>query len=179
MSEDLEDFIKDNLNELDQVEQPDTEQFWADFQKVKKPAKRFSLWKPITIAASLLLLIGFFAQQSKEVSTDPMAIENLRSIDPQLAEYQAILISTIAEQDSLIQSMNIAPEEYQDIYDQLKELDKVTAKYKEDLKKYGPDRKIIKTLLECSKRRIKLYELLLHEIELKTYYDELDKQQSI
>ena len=179
MNDSFEDFIKDNLRELDQVEQPDTEQFWLEFQKGKKPAKRFGLWKPMAIAASLLFLIGFFAFPSKTVSEDPMALENLRKIDPQLAEYQALLVSALAEQDSLLKTMNIATEEYQDIYDQLKELDQVTAKYREDLKKYGPDRKIIKNLLECSKRRIKLYELLLHEIELKTYYDELDKQQSI
>jgi len=174
MSESLDDFIKDNLSELDRMEEPDAEQFWADFQQGKKP-----VWKPLAVAASLLLLIGFFIFQPTEPSEDPLALENLRNIDPQLAESHAILVSMLAEQDSLIKTMNIAPEEYQDIYDQLKELDKVTAKYKEDLKKYGPDRKIIKSLLECSKRRIKLYELLLHEIELKNYYDELDKKQSI
>ncbi len=180
MNKSLDDFIKSNKEELDKIEQPDIELFWSDFQERKKGSRRqIPRWSVIAIAASLLLLIGTFLFYPKAETEGLMALEDLEINDPILAEYKAVLVSTLVSQDSLIKSLDIAQEEHVEIFEQLKQLDEVVAKYREDLKKYGPNKKIIKNLLFCAKQRIQLYEILLHEIELKNNYDELDKKQSI
>jgi len=180
MSESLDDFIKSNRDELDKVEQPDIEAFWADFQEHKKENRRqIPRWSFVAIAASLLLLIGTFLFYPRTQLEGTMALEELEINDPLLAEYKAVLVSTLVSQDSLIKSLEIAEEEHEDIFEQLKQLDEVVARYRADLQEYGPNKKIVKNLLLCAKQRIQLYEILLHEIELKNNYNELDEKQNI
>ncbi|MFK7806310.1 MAG: hypothetical protein AB8F74_00785 [Saprospiraceae bacterium] len=179
MSDELDDFIRDNQNEFDRIEQPDVEAFWTDFQEAKPKRRLFAKRWSLGIAAAILLLIGMFVlNQNKEIKRN-LVIEDLEIDDPYLSEYKAILVSTLAAQDSLIKSMEISPEDHQEIFEQLEQLDEVVAQYREDLKKYGPSKKIIKNLLFCAKQRIQLYEILLHEIELKNNYEELDKETNI
>ena len=175
MSKELEKFIKANADTFNQVEQPDVEQFWSEFQEGRKPRRSIKRWYGLSIAASILLLLSlFFFHQPEPVEQDIAFIENLEEIDPQLAEYQAMLVSTLALQDSTIQALDIDSTKYEDIYLQLQELDELTQKYREDLKRYGPEKKIIKSLLKCSKQRIRLYELLLYEVELNSYHEKLE-----
>ncbi|MEL6865869.1 MAG: hypothetical protein AAFP19_15695 [Bacteroidota bacterium] len=178
MNKEFDRFIQDHSADFDQVEQPDAEAFWEDFESKHLHRSKGQWIQPVlAIAASMAIaLSAYFLHHQPVAENDPMAIENLYEIDPQLAEYQTLLTTMLAIQDSTIKSLNIDLKDYPDIQKQLKELDELTQKYREDLHQYGPDRKIIKALLQCAKQRVRIYELLLFEIELNNYQDELEYQ---
>ena len=180
MNKKLENFINSNRRAFDQVEQPDALQFWVEFQAKRQASKRLNLWSAIGIAASILLAIGIFTLFDENEKEEPSwVIQNLHQIDPQLADYQAILITAMAVQDSTFESIGIDPATNESFSKQLKELDEITEKYREDLEKYGPNPKVIKSLLRCAKLRIRLYEILLFEIQLDTHYENLEYEEYI
>lgn len=176
MSDNFENYIKNNLDEFDSVESPDVDEFWNEFQDEPGQKKIVRLWPVLVIAASIILLIGLFFFNPNKPTTDTAqwAIQNLKQNDPHLADYQAMLVSTMYQQDSLIKSLNVSPTEHQDIYQSLADLEEMEKEYMADLALDGSNEKIILALFKCAKQRIRLYELILYQLELKDYHEKLE-----
>lgn len=176
MNEELEKFINAHRHELDQVEQVDAETLWEEFNLKRSPLKGRHLW---TVAVFIGLCIVFsviVSMYSHRTQHVDWMVPDLEEHDPDLAQYQALMIQSIEEQEEIIQSLSIDKNEYTDILQSLNQLDDITKQYKLDLDQNGPSPQIIKALLRCTKQRVRLYELLLYKYELKKYQDELNLQ---
>lgn len=175
---DIEGFIEDHLESFDHIEQPDVDLFWQDFVNRKqmpakdKPNRRLGM----TLFFGLLLCGALFFQYDKDQSETQWMITNLEELDPELSKYQMMIQKTLEQQHELLISMDINPKDHRDVYQSLDELDRITIEYKADLKEFGPQPRIIKALLKCAKQRVRLYELILFETELKAYQDELESR---
>ena len=142
--------------------------------------KLIFIWRKWAVAASVLFTISlaaYFLTQPKD--SNVAFVEKLELIDPQLADYQKNLLATLNHQKNLIKSLNIAPTDYQDIFQQLEELESIIQQYQADSNQYGPNRKIIKALLKCAKQKIRLYEILLFEIDLNEHSKQLENEKQI
>ena len=178
MNNDIEEFARKNLESFDQVEQPDVDLFWEDLAKRKelqhkdKPNSRLG----VTLFFGLLLCSSLFFQYTQHQSETQWMITNLEELDPELSKYQSMIQETLEQQEDILKTMDINRNNHSDVYKSLDDLDQITLKYKADLKEFGPQPRIIKALLKCAKQRVRLYELILFEIELKAYEDELESR---
>lgn len=178
MNNDIEEFVQKNLKSFDQVEQPDVDLYWEDLAKRKqiqendKPSRRLGL----TLFFGFLLCGSLFFQYHQDQSETQWMITNLEELDPELSKYQSMIQETLEEQHNILNAMNINRNDHRDVYESLDELDRITKKYKADFEEFGPQPRIIKALLKCAKQRVRLYELILFETELKAYQDELESR---
>ena len=177
MSDHLENKIKDQLAELDSIEKLDIDLMWDDFRRRRtpqNPAKKAFLinarW--YAIAASITLLVSFFIFiQSDKNPNKYLIVSNLDEVDEDLAHYQNSLVLSMDAYASTLKSMNVKLEDFPDIEESLDQVERLAISYQNDLKKYGPDPKIIKAILKCSKQKVELYEILLYQLEIKNYHE--------
>ena len=172
MSRKLEEFVRANLDCFDEVEAPDVDLFWLSFKQNKAASGWASAWWKLAIAASVAVIIGVMCTWIiSNRDANIMTVSNLHRIDPNLAEYHKSLNVSIANYNRLIETIRIDPETLEEFNSKLNEVESITQKYQIDLETYGPDPNVIKSLLKCSKQKVRLYEILLYEIQLKTYHE--------
>ena len=172
----VEDYIKSNRDAFKHIEPLDTDLMWSEFEnrRNEKKNKVIQLWnvKWTSIAASLALLISaytcfhHFSSQS-----DSFVINDLENIDHSLVGYQESMLSSLETYDESLQNMGVEWNDYPDVLESLDQLERLAESYQRDLKKYGPQPKILKSILKCTKQKIRIYEILINQIELKRYHE--------
>lgn len=160
----LEKYIKENREFLD-VEKPNKELLWENISKQltsKKRKKHFQKWK---IAAVVIVVIGFsfLAYQNLSIRNNQNLI--LRKIDPALAKEEAKFQKQIEIYYQVLQKTNYDKNTLPTSIKNVEYIDDLIKKYLEDLQKYGPNSKLLKSLMDLYQKKIMLLNRMLEEIE--------------
>jgi len=137
----------------------------------KKPVKRLIPWKPLAIAASLLVIFALAVP-----FINPGAAQaDLASISPEFAQTQHFFTSTIKQELGTLK-LEKSPETIiliEDALEQMEVLEKDYEKLKKDLVKSGKDDRVIHAMISNFQNRIDLLQHVLEQIDqLKTLKQE-------
>ncbi len=126
--------------------------------------KRRSLWKPLSIAASIILIcalgIGF-------LKSSPSLEEQVAEISPEVSQTQFYFASLVEEQVKQLESKS-SPETKQLIDDTLVQLQKLETNYsklEQDLLNGGNSKLILSAMITNFQTRIDLLEEVMNKIE--------------
>jgi len=132
-------------------------------------------WKPLSIAASVLVLIGV---GFSVFNTSPSIDEQVAEISPEVSQTEFYFASLIEEQVKVLESES-TPETKKIIEDTMVQLKKLEANYnllEQDLIKGGNSKLILSAMITNFQTRIDLLQNVLNQIEniknLKKYNDE-------
>ncbi len=175
MSDDrLKKFIQQHKADFEQVEKPDLNRLWSDFNKGQKT--KVIHWQFWSIAASVAILltvsaglIGYYLG-----GTSQPTLAQILAEDDQTAEQYATLIKEISLREEQIVAKNIQKEEYVELFQAIDELDDIQKLYEADLASHTNERALIKSLLRQYEKKSRLLELLLFEFEKKSKNEDRD-----
>ncbi|OAB78156.1 hypothetical protein [Cochleicola gelatinilyticus] len=140
----------------------------------KEEPKNKTWWKPLSIAASIAVLL---AVSSLFLKTTPTYAE-LASVSPEMKETQSFFTSTISEELQTLKSFNTTEtkELVDDALYQLSILEEEYESLKIDLTESGNDKRVIYAMINNFQNRIELLQQVIETIEeiktLKNYKDE-------
>ncbi len=137
--------------------------------------KKNTWWKPLSIAASILLLVGFgFSYLNQPGSID----EQVAKISPEVSQTEFYFANLIDEQVKQLKSES-TPETKKIIDDTMSQLKKLDTNYKsleKDLINGGNSKMILSAMINNFQTRIDLLQNVLNKVEnikkLKNYKDE-------
>ncbi|UWX53967.1 hypothetical protein NYZ99_12850 [Maribacter litopenaei] len=179
--ENLEDFFKELHGQFD-TEEPSSghqERFPAKLsdsnQTITLNKPRVNWWKPLSIAASLALLVALVYGQ---LDLNPSLEEQVAEISPEVANTQFYFASLIEEQVKELEAED-SPETKKIISDTMIQLKKLEQDYKlleNELLEGGNSKLILSAMITNFQTRIDLLNDVLSQIEtiknLKNYNDE-------
>lgn len=174
MKNNIHDFFKDN--EID-IYEPNSGHEVRFLNKLKHPKKKVISWKWMSIAASILLMLGFYLGSSHQKNQF-----DLKDVSPKMAETQSFFVNTINQELKEIERYrNLNTERIiEDALDKIEELEEHYQKIKKELKNPGNKRLKIKGLIENYQQRLQILENLLHQLnelekptDLKNFEDEV------
>ncbi len=168
MKSDLENKIEKMRSEFDFAEPSigHFERFEAKlkYQKARKHKNKLVFRSLIAVAASVLLLIGFFLGQSQH---EPKALE-LADVSPEMAETQSFYTVSIQKEiERINQQKN--PENTKIIEDAFAQIHILENSYKEltlQLKESNEDKRVIFAMISNFQQRIEVLQNLLEQLEL-------------
>ena len=161
MSTSLENRFKDLEGQFD-VEMPSEghfERFEARLKGVEK--KKLNLWKPLAIAASLLLLISFaWPYLSADNAID------LKDVSPQMEETQSYFVSVINQELKEIGKLESTKNKkvIDDALIQIKKLENDYNKLTVQLKESNEDKRVIFAMIDNYQKRIEILKSVLNQI---------------
>lgn len=170
--------LKDEL----ETQEPDTghKNRFADRLQQREVAKekkaRWFSWRPVSIAASVLVLLGFsllFIQAAPQES-------DLASVSPEMKQTQSFFTGAINQELEALQNLK-TPETKKIVADAIKQLTILETEYKSlkiDLKKSGQDKRVIYAMISNFQSRIDLLKEVAAQIdELKNF--KIDSNENI
>ncbi len=166
MENNLENRIKELQNEFDFAEPTigHFERFEEKLQAQKKLKKGSKFrWAWMGIAASILLLLGFFLGNYNQ---EPTALE-LADVSPKMEETQHFYLATIQQE---IESINKekTPENQQIIEDAFTQLNKLEDNYKKltiQLKESNEDKRVVFAMISNFQTRIEVLQNLMEQLD--------------
>ncbi|TYP98779.1 hypothetical protein C7447_10294 [Tenacibaculum adriaticum] len=143
-------------------------------RKLEHPKKGKNLsWKWMSIAASVVLFIGFYLGSSHQKYQYDLA-----SVSPKMAEAQSFFVSTINQELKEIEKYrNLETESI--IEDSLNEIEELEDNYKnlrQELKANGNERHAIQGMITNYQQRLEVLEKLLIQLELLNNPERLNIQ---
>lgn len=166
----LEYYIRKNRKMLD-VEKVDEDFLWEGISKSMQPQrkqKRISvIWFISSVAASViitLMVVRFWPLEPKQ----QLIFVN---IDPNLAKQEVELKSQIEEFTKQINLANVNLNELPTSQNDLQYIDDLIEKYTADLKRFGPNQRLIESLMDLYNKKILLLQRMLNEIEKSKNYE--------
>lgn len=173
MEDKLHNFFSENEFDFHEPHSGHAQRFEKRLQGVK-PQRRFS-WKWMSVAASIILALGFFIGQSSVKNEAP----TLSSVSPKMQEVETYFVNTInVEIQELEKNRNLETEKViEKALDQLEELEDDYKLFIQELNDNGEQQKIISQMIENYRKRLEVLENTLIQIELiknqKTLEDEI------
>lgn len=140
----------------------------------EKTSTKLSWWKPLSIAASIAVLM---AVGTLFLKADPIHAE-LASVSPEMKEAQSFFTTTIREELQTLKSFETTENKklVEDAMHQLSILENEYEVLKADLTKSGNDKRVIYAMINNFQNRIELLQQVIETIEqiktLKAYTDE-------
>jgi hypothetical protein len=173
----IEELFENLEGSFDVYETPSghNKRFLNKLKIVKKPSViKLNWWKPISIAASIAVLIAI---GSTLLKVDPLELD-LASVSPEMMQTQSFFTTTINEELQTLKSLT-SPEAIVLVDDALKQVAILENKYvglKKDLVQSGNDKRVIYAMITNFQNRINLLQQVIEKIEeiktLKTNRDE-------
>lgn len=167
--ENLEKYIKDHREALDEIEEPQIGIIWQGIRQdssinARSIHSRRRIWT-WAAAASILLLIGFgtgkfFGEQS---NSEPLY--SLKDISPELAEQEATFNQLIAQKEAEIGLQNLEKEAFKDIFLELELLEEIHKEFRKDIPQFSQNDQLVRTLIRYYEQKIRILERLSNEIE--------------
>ena len=140
----------------------------------KSSVKRLNWWKPLSIAASIAVLVAI---GSLFLKANPSELD-LASVSPEMKQTQSFFTTTINEELSTLKSLT-DPQAKSLVDDALKRITLLEEEYnglKKDLAISGNDKRVIYAMISNFQNRIDLLEQVIEKIEeiknLKAYRNE-------
>jgi len=186
----LEEFILDNREELDRIEEIEQEAIWqriaGGFEQkttLRVVEKKISPWQIsigrnwlITMAATFALCIGVGLWFVKGTDTATSPSIPLADFSPELAEEQARYMALISQKKEEIGFDQVDRKAFQEVFEELKLLEDIHGEYLNDLPSYLAKEEVIHTLTKYYERKIRILERLSREME-KHYQQEKRKNE--
>lgn len=160
MKDNLDDFFSDNNFDIYEPIDNHEERF---LQKIKPKKKKNNIpWKWMSIAASIILFIGFSLgsyHQKKQF--------DLANISPKMKEAQYFFVNTINQELKEIEKHRSIENEniIEDSLDKIEELEENYENFKLELKTQENERQIIKRMINNYQQRLEVLENLLLQLE--------------
>ena len=171
----IEEYIRKNRDQLD-IENPDEDYLWEGIsQSFIKPKRTRPLFV-LKIAATLLIIIGlsYAAFELSIIRNNQELI--LKNIDPELAKQEAQFKKQIDLYYNELIKTNFNKNQLETNYNELQNIDDMIHQYSDDLKRFGPDPRILSSLMDLYQKKILVLDRMLNEIEKNKNYEN-DKTQ--
>lgn len=155
-----------NLDGTWDLQQPDVNHYDRFLEKQHRKTKRKNYWTSISIAASILLLVGFFTffnhnnNYKKESNDFEFASKQTRETDSIFTAMIRIELDKVKEKKSPLNEKIVA-----DALIQMQKLDADYEKIKLEFVKNGESKQIIYAMIQNLKTRIAFLEEVLAHIE--------------
>lgn len=182
----LEQHIRQNREELDHIEMPETDLIWQGIQQDLQEEEQKEevqhqlrvshrkMWWTVGLAASIAFLIGVgltlwqTASPSNEIyfTSTPLA-----AVSEDLAELEQEFQQTIQAKQTALNLEKINKNNYKDIFLELKLLEEIHQEYVQDIPAFREKDQLVKTFIKYYERKIRILERLNREIEKKEYYE--------
>jgi hypothetical protein len=166
----IETHIRNIRPELD-VEQPDEDLIWMGIsQSFKNHAKqkRIHYWRYALLAAAMIIFAFMAGYHVTKKSEQHLIFVNL---DPKLAKQEAKLVHLIKNYTRQIERENFDLETLPTTPADLKDMDRLIEAYSADLRQYGANPELIRTLLDLYEKKIMLLNRMLNEIKKEKEYE--------
>ncbi|GJM33507.1 MAG: hypothetical protein DHS20C18_25080 [Saprospiraceae bacterium] len=167
----LEKYILEQREALDQVEKPRVEQIWKGIQQEKtnlEPTSGWHLqigkfWK-WSLAASFALLISMGIGLYLKTTSGAQQVD-LADYYPELAKQEEVYRQMVAQKEAGLELNNEEKIAFRDILSELDQLDKLHKESLADVPQYVDNDRLVETLLRYYERKIRILERLSKEIE--------------
>ena len=162
----IEELFENLERSFDVYETPSghNKRFLNKLKIVKKPSViKLNWWKPISIAASIAVLIAI---GSTLIKVDSLELD-LASVSPEMMQTQSFFTTTINEELQTLKSLT-SPEAKVLVDDALKQvaiLENQHARLKKDLAQSGNDQRVIYAMISNFQNRINLLQQVIEKIE--------------
>jgi len=161
MNTSLENRLKELEGQFD-TKEPNVghfDRFEARLKLEKK--KTFNLWKPLAIAASLLLLVSFawpFLNSNNSL--------DLKDVSPKMEDTQSYFVSVIDQELKKIEGLENATNKkiITDALSQIKTLENDYKKLTVQLKESNEDKRVIFAMIDNYQKRIEILKSVLNQI---------------
>ena len=166
----IEEYIRKNRNQLD-VDQPDEDYLWTGIShsiNTKRSRNRFLTLK-IAAAAAIVITLSFITYHVTSLRHNQQLI--LAKIDPNLAKQEAQSQQQIKTYYQVLQKTDYDEDLLTTNFKDLEYIDTLIQKYSDDLSKYGPNPKLLNSLMDLYQKKIKLLDRMLNEIEKNKRYE--------
>ena len=124
-----------------------------------------------SIAAAIVLAISlgwWTQQQSPDPNTD---LQNLARYYPELADEEARYQALISNQETILELDKLDKTLYRDIFNELKELEKIHRDFMADVPAYQEQELLVRTLIKYYERKLRILERLSYEIEKQKIHE--------
>ena len=160
MDDKLHNFFTENEFDFHEPHSGHFQRFEKRLQGVQ-PQKRVS-WKWLSVAASVVLLIGFFL--GVNMQDQPLGLSD---VSPKMQEVETYFVNTInLELKEIEKSRNLDTEKViENALDQLEELEDHYNAYLKELNENGEQLKIINAMIDNYQKRIEILQNTLQQIE--------------
>lgn len=161
MEDKMKEFFATNNFDLEEPNFGHEQRFEQKLNK-KKPRQNYS-WKWMSIAASVVLVIGFWLgnnHQQKEMQ--------LADVSPKMYEVENYFVSTIQRELKTVEKNRSLETEtiIEEALNQLEELEETFQYFVKDLNKEGNKRQVISAMIENYQQRLQILEKVLEQIDL-------------
>ena len=169
----IEEYMRKNRNQLD-VEKPDEDYLWNGIshsissKSYKSNQKLFLRLKIVAVAITLVAL-SIVTYQVVSLRTNQQLI--LAKVDPKLAKQEAQFQHQIKTYYQVLQKTDFDKDQLATSYKDLEYIDTLILKYSEDLNTYGPNPKLLNSLMDLYQKKIRLLDRMLNEIEKNKNYE--------
>jgi len=169
----IEEYIRKNRNQLD-VERADEDYLWTGIshslntKSSKKKQRRFFTLK-IAAAAILIIALSLITYQITSLRSNQQLI--LAKVDPKLAKQEAQFQHQIKTYYEVLQKTDYDKKHLTTNFKDLEYIDTLINKYSNDLNKYGPNPKLLNSLMDLYQKKIRLLDRMLNEIEKNKKYE--------
>ena len=154
--------LQDSFN-TEEVPLGHQQRFLEKLQEQQPSKTQMSWWKPISIAASVLLMIGigFYSLVQKEEN------QGLASISPEIEKTQSIFVTTINQEIETLKSFQDEDTKHlvQDALKRLEVLEENYEKLKIDLVQSGNDKRVVAAMIANFQSRIDILEHVFTTME--------------
>ena len=159
----FEEYIR-NMRPMLDTEQPDEEHIWIGISNSLKVQRQTHYWKYALLAAAMIVIAFTAGYHFTKKSEQHLIFVN---IDPKLAKQEAEFVKLISDYTRQIERENYDLETLPTTPAILKDLDRLLEAYSADLRQYGADPELIRTLLDLYEKKIMLLNRMLNEIKIE------------
>ena len=184
----LEKYIRENREQLDQVEQPEADLIWLGIQgqmateekQQHTGGKVIQLpqsWA-IGIAASMLLLIVSGIWYISSLPKENQKID-LATYVPELDLQQESYQQLIAQKEADLNLTSLDRAEFEEIFMELSTLEEIHQEFLKDLPQFNQNSQLVEVIIKYYERKIRILERLSNEIEKRNYHEKNTLEKSI
>lgn len=163
MEDKMKEFMQNNDFDIYEPHSGHEDRFLKKLQQPTNKKNKTLSWKWLSVAASVVLLIGFYLGSNFQ---DQQPIQ-LRDISPEMNETQMFFVNTINQELREIEKYrNVNTESIiEDALDEIEELEDQYKSFKDDLNAKGNQRQIIQAMITNYQQRLAVLQNLLDQLE--------------
>lgn len=124
-----------------------------------------------SIAAAILLAISVAWWTQQQTSGSNNDLQTLSHYFPEVADEEARYQALISNQETTLGIDKLDKTLYQDIFNELKELEKIHRDFMADVPAYQEQELLVRTLIKYYERKLRILERLSYEIEKQKIHE--------
>ncbi len=167
----LENEIKSKRSELD-TQEPNLDRMWAGIEpQLTKPVRQLNWqrWLTVAAAACFIFAVGYFMSE-KSGSVDVAETEevmNIADVDPELGREETMLVLEFQERQMKLAEYTLDDEDLNIFFYELSQIDSLDHELRLNIGKVKNQKKLLQALLDNYKKRIRIVDQMIRDIEKK------------